>query len=253
MDKKPGLFEYLGPGKSFVFGIIATLLIIFSIGFWWLLLTGGTTETAKSNDKALADFNQPSNNAPSAADATGTVGQINMAPVTSDDHIRGDIETAKVVIVEFSDIDCPFCQRFHPTMQQVLADYQGQVAWVYRHFPLDSLHPDARKKAEASECVAALGGEDAFWTFLDRLYEESVDDLPGFAKAVGVNEANFNDCLTKGTYKDKVQSQYQDAISSGGQGTPYSVALTRDGQKVPISGALPIANIKSVIDPLLQN
>lgn len=254
MEKKPGLFEYLGPGKSFVFGIVATLLIIFSIGFFWLLFSDDSTKVAKTNDKLLADFNQPTNNAPTANDPTGgTVGEINIAPVTTDDHIRGDIESAQVVIVEFSDIDCPFCQRFHPTMQQILTDYQGKVAWVYRHFPLDSLHPEARKKSEATECVAALGGNDAFWTYLDRLYEESVDDLVGFAKDVGVNEASFNDCLNNGTYKDKVQSQYQDAINSGGQGTPYSVAITRDGQRVPISGALPLANIKSVIDPLLQN
>ncbi len=255
MEKKPSLFEYLGPGKSFVFGIVATLLIIFSVGFFWLLFSGSTTSKA-NNDKVLADFNKPSNNVPSAGTDTtdtGNVKEISIVPISTDDHIRGDIENAKVVIVEFSDIDCPYCQRFHPTMKQILADYQGQIAWVYRHFPLDSLHPEARKKAEAAECVAALGSNEAFWTYLDRLYEESTDDLVGFAKAVGINETSFNDCLSKGTYKDKVQSQYQDAINSGGQGTPYSVALTRDGQKIPISGALPIANIKSVLDPLLQN
>ncbi len=255
MDKKPNLFEYLGPGKSFVFGIVTTLLIIFSIGFFWLLFTDGVAKTAKTNDKLLADFNQPTDNAPTAGTntGTGTSGEINNSPITTEDHIRGNVETAQVVIVEYSDIDCPFCQRFHPTMQQILDEYQGKVAWVYRHFPLDSLHPEARKKAEASECVAALGGNEAFWTYLDRLYSESVDDLVGFAKDVGVNEASFNKCLNDGTYKDKVQSQYQDAINSGGQGTPYSIAITRDGKKVPINGALPLANVKSILDPLLQN
>jgi protein-disulfide isomerase len=254
MDKKSSLFEYLGPGKSFVFGIVATLLVFFSIGFFWLLFSDGSIKVAKTNDKLLADFNKPTNTPPTANDPTGgTVGEINIAPVTTDDHIRGDIAQAQVVIVEFSDIDCPFCQRFHTTMQQIIDDYQGKVAWVYRHFPLDSLHPQARKKSEATECVAALGGNDAFWAYLDRLYEEGTDDLVGFAKAVGVNETSFNDCLNSGTYAEKVQNQYQDAINSGGQGTPYSVAITRDGQRIPISGALPITNIKSIIDPLLQN
>jgi len=250
MDKKPSLFEFLGPGKSFVLGIIATFLVIFSIGFFWLLFNG-QGNTAK-NDKSLAAFNQPAQPAANDDNQAAPSGQINIQPVSSEDYIRGDIESAQVVIVEFSDIDCPFCSRFHPTMKQVLGDYVGKVAWVYRHFPLDSLHPQARAKAEAAECVGSLGGNDVFWQYLDLLYEQEVDDLVAFAKNVGVDETKFNDCVKANTFKDKVQNQYQDAINSGGQGTPYSVVLTRDGQRVPISGALPIANIKSIIDPLLQ-
>jgi protein-disulfide isomerase len=94
----------------------------------------------------------------------------NLKPVTAADHIRGDIN-APVKIVEFSDIDCPFCKRFHSTMQEVMKTYgdSGKVAWVYRHFPLTQLHPDAANKAEASECVAELGGNDKFWAFVDGL------------------------------------------------------------------------------------
>lgn len=253
MEKKSSLFEYLSPGKSFIFGMVITLLVIFSVGFFWLLFSNGATKIVKNNEKSLSDFNQPTNTPPVNDSTGGKVSEINIAPVTTNDHIRGDINQAEVVIVEFSDIDCPFCQRFHPTLQQILNDYQGKVAWVYRHFPLDSLHPQTRKKSEATECVAALGGDNAFWNYLDKLYEEENDDLVGFAKAVRVDETSFNDCLNNGTYAEKVQNHYQDAINSGGQGTPYSVAITRDGQKIPISGALPIANIKSILDQLLQN
>lgn len=102
--------------------------------------------------------------------ATGDVKLNNLKPVTSADHIRGDIN-APVKIVEFSDIDCPFCKRFHTTMLEVMNTYgkEGKVAWVYRHFPLTQLHPDAANKAEASECVAELGGNDKFWEFVDGL------------------------------------------------------------------------------------
>lgn len=92
-------------------------------------------------------------------------------PVTEKDHIRGSLD-AKVIIVEFSDYDCPFCKRFHNTMIEVFESYdESEVAWVYRHFPLDQLHPEARTKAVASECIASLEGNDAFWAFSDLLGE----------------------------------------------------------------------------------
>ena len=95
------------------------------------------------------------------AQETGDLEQ--MIPVTSEDHIRGDIN-APVKIVEYSDTECPFCKRFHTTMQEVYNEYgkTGKVAWVYRHFPLDQLHSKARKEAEATECAAELGGNDKF-------------------------------------------------------------------------------------------
>src|SRR3989344_453399 len=105
---------------------------------------------------------------PQAAEQTGDLEE--MSPITSTDHIRGNPD-APIKIVEYSDFECPFCKRFHETMQQVSAEYGDQVAWVYRHFPLDQLHSKARKEAVASECAAELGGNDAFWKFTDRFFE----------------------------------------------------------------------------------
>lgn len=94
---------------------------------------------------------------------------INITPYDEDkDWLRGD-ENAPISIIEFSDIDCPFCKRFHPTMKQVLEDYDGQVNWVYRHFPLPTLHPDAPRKAAAAECAGHIGGNNTFWAFVDSL------------------------------------------------------------------------------------
>ena len=86
--------------------------------------------------------------------------------------MNGDIKKAELIVVEFSDLDCPFCQKIHGTLQQVVDEYQGKVAWVYRHSPIDSLHPKARKKAEATECAAELGGNEAFWKFVAKFYED---------------------------------------------------------------------------------
>ena len=99
--------------------------------------------------------------------ANGPVGEV--GPLTADDHIRGDAN-APVKIVEFSDLECPYCKSFHPTMQQVVDQYQGQVVWAYRHLPLENIHPSARPLAEGSECAARLGGNDAFWQYVDYIF-----------------------------------------------------------------------------------
>ena len=91
-------------------------------------------------------------------------------PTISDtDHVLGKAN-AKVTIVEFSDFQCPFCSRHHPTMQRIISEYPDDVRWVYKHFPLESIHPRARPAAEASECVADLAGNDAFWQYADKLF-----------------------------------------------------------------------------------
>jgi len=91
-----------------------------------------------------------------------------VAPVTDGDWVRGD-RNATITIVEYSDVDCPFCSRFHDSMKQVMAA-NDDVLWVYRHFPLDQLHPQARFVAEAAECVGSLEGQDAFWSFIDAYF-----------------------------------------------------------------------------------
>ncbi len=181
-------------------------------------------------------------------------------PVSADDHILGNPD-APVKIVEFSDLECPFCKRFHETLQQVMDEYgkDGQVAWVYRHFPLVQLHSKAPKEAEATECAAELGGNTAFWAFTDKVFEATPSNdgldlalLPQFAEAVGVDKAAFQTCLDSGRHAAFVQSQYDDALASGGNGTPYSVVIAANGKKFPINGALPYAQVKAVIDQALK-
>lgn len=94
-----------------------------------------------------------------------------LRPLDATDHLIGSLD-APVVILEYSDLECPYCKRFHDTMNQIMAEYgkSGQVAWAYRHFPILSNHPDAAKVAEASECAAELGGNEAFWKFLDKVF-----------------------------------------------------------------------------------
>src|SRR3989338_8105483 len=97
---------------------------------------------------------------------------INIKAITDSDHIRG-LSSAPVKVIEFSDTECPFCKMFHGTMKQAMDEYgkDGRIAWVYRHFPIDSLHSKARKEAEALECAGELGGNEGFWKYVDRVME----------------------------------------------------------------------------------
>lgn len=187
-----------------------------------------------------------------------TVGDIR--PISAEDHIIGN-PSADLIIVEYSDTECPFCKVFHSTLQRVMSEYgqNGKVAWVYRHFPIDSLHSKARKEAEALECANELGGTTKFWEYANLVYattnsNNSLDpaQLPKMAKTIGLDVAAFNTCLSSGKYASKVEADYQDALSAGGRGTPHSVIVSKDGTKTPISGAQPYESVKAVIDALLQ-
>ena len=182
-------------------------------------------------------------------------------PVTSADHRLGSPD-APITIIEYSDIDCPFCKQFHATMKEIMNEYgaAGQVAWVYRNFPLAQLHPTAPKLAEAAECVAELAGNEAYWKFLDVLFtyaplNEKTDmtRIADYAGEAGVTDtAAFRSCYDSGRMSDKIQKQFEDAVASGGQGTPHNILITKNGKTIPIAGAQPYATIKSIIDAALE-
>lgn len=193
--------------------------------------------------------------APTAGDPT-TPQDITLSPITADDHVLGN-PNADIMIVEFSDIDCPFCSTFHTTMHRIVDEYgkDGKVAWAYRHFPIDQLHPDARLKAESTECVASLGGNEAYWNYIDALFarSETAADLPAIAAEFGVNQEAFNACVKDERFAAKVQAHYEEATAAGGRGTPYSIVVTKDGDTFPINGAQPYDVVKQVIDTILAS
>lgn len=196
--------------------------------------------------------NQPQQ--PVAQQNTGDLEK--MTPISSKDHIRGNPD-APVKIVEYSDTECPFCKRFHTTMKEVMDEYgkDGKVAWVYRHFPLDQLHSKARKEAVALECANEQGGNDKFWSYADRLYEvtpanNGLDpaELPKIAQYVGLDTTKFNTCLGSTKYDKHIEDEVQNAQATGGNGTPWSIVVGKNGKKYPLSGAQPLSAIKQLID-----
>ena len=182
--------------------------------------------------------------------------------LSEQDHVRGGRD-AQVTIFEYSDFECPFCKQFHDTMNSLMSKYEGtnKLAWVYRHFPLESLHPiKAEKEAIASECAAAQGGDDAFWKFADAFFEltpsnnqTDIDTVfPQIAEAIGLDVAAFTTCVNNDTYKDRVQADVENATATGGNGTPWSILVGPDGTKYPINGALPQAAIEELIETALK-
>lgn len=199
------------------------------------------------------------NSTPAASNPTAPK-EINLRAVSPTEHILGNPD-AKVVIVEYSDPECPFCKSFHATMKRIMSEYgaNGSVAWVYRHFPIPELHSKAPAEAEAIECAADLGGNTAFWKFADRLYEitnsnDTLDpaELPKIAAYAGLDGAAFAKCTSERRTKAKVDADHDDGVSAGARGTPYSVIITKNGDKVPLEGALPYADMKQILDTLLK-
>jgi protein-disulfide isomerase len=164
-----------------------------------------------------------------------------------------------VTIVEYSDFDCPFCSRFHDSMNEIVAN-NPDVAWVYRHFPLEQLHPEAEGVAMAAECVGELAGSDAFWSFTDEYFavrgagDSTAHDVlvPQLAADAGVSSAAFTECMDSGRTQSLVQEDVDNAVATGGRGTPWSILIGPTGETYPINGALPTASIEQLIQVALE-
>lgn len=170
--------------------------------------------------------------------------------VTSDDHIRGNPD-ASVSVIEFSDFECPFCGRLHPTLAR-LVEENDDVNWVYRHFPLTSIHTRAFAAAHASECVAELGGNDAFWAFSDGIFEHQRDLgmalYEELAAESGVSLTDFRSCTEEERHSEAVNDDLREAQETGGQGTPYVIVLNKDDEALPFSGALDYDTIVQIVE-----
>ncbi len=179
-------------------------------------------------------------------------------PVDSTDYIKGN-PNAPILIVEYSDYDCPYCKSFHTTMNQIMNEYgvNGKVAWVYRQFPIAQLHPNAPRISEAALCVGDIGGNDAFWKFSDLVFQErnineatNISKLPEYAVSAGVKKEDFMACLESGKMKSAVEASYKDGVAAGIQGTPNSFVLIGN-QRAPIEGAQPYEVVKQIVENLI--
>jgi protein-disulfide isomerase len=201
----------------------------------------------------------PSPQAQAQAPAAAPAGSKDAPPLDARlDHIRGNPKAA-ISVIEYSDFECPFCKRHAPTMAQVLSTYtDGSVNVVFRHFPLP-FHQNAQKEAEASECVAELGGNDAFWSFHDKIFDRTTSNGLGFAldklgplaKEIGVDQAKFQACLDSGKYAQKVKDQAAGGAAAGIHGTPGTIVLNNATKKTAyVVGAVAFSSFQTAIESL---
>lgn len=165
---------------------------------------------------------------------TGNALVKNLSPISATDNLTGAVD-AELILVEYSDLECPFCKVFHQAMKNVMNKHS--VSWVYRHYPIDSLHDKARPEAEAAACVGKLGGDEKFWQYIDKIFTTTTSNdgldlamLPTFATEVGITKEAYDACLTKGEGKAIVEADEATANQIGVSGTPYPILIDTDGR-----------------------
>ena len=240
---KKSFFSNFSPKAIFFMGIGGGIIALMIIGFFVML--GMFLSNDKKPSMAVDTGNQPVAQVPTDPSSAPDTN----IEITKDDYIYGD-KDAKITLVEFSDFECPFCSRFHPTAQKLVDEYPGQVRWVYKHFPLSSIHKQAQSAAEASECAGDIGGNDAFWAYGNKLFENQKtlgrNLYVRLAEDLSLDSDDFAECVDERKFQDKVIADYQRGVEAGVRGTPGSFI---NGQ--PVSGAVPYEDLKRIVDSLL--
>lgn len=234
------------------FLIIALIIASFFIGS----LTNKVATLEKNGSSGSSV--QGTATAPTSTPQQPPTQQAKAKPVTDSDHIRGN-KNAKVTLVEYSDFECPFCKSFHPTTQDLLKTYGDKIRLVYRHYPLP-FHQNAQKEAEASECIAEQGGNDAFWKYADAIFDRTtsnglgvaLDKLGPLSAELGLDQAKFQSCLDSGKYEKLVKDSITEGSGAGVSGTPSTFIVDSKGNSQIVVGAQPIEQFKAVIDKALQ-
>lgn len=217
-------FEITSPVAIVIAGVIVAAAIVF----------------ANQNPATSANATQP----------TADTASIRLP--SAQDHWLGS-PTAPIVLVEYSDFQCPFCSIIHPTLKKITDESNGQIAWVMRNLPLDSIHPQANPAANAAECIAAQLGNTGFWKFADSIFANQSSISSAYyaqlAQQFGADMPQYNACVASSKYQTVIDTDVAEAQVAGASGTPYTIVLnTKTNKAAPVSGALPYAQIIAVIE-----
>ncbi|MBT3323920.1 DsbA family protein [archaeon] len=183
---------------------------------------------------------------------TNTAGNLELSDktggidITGDPYLGGDPEEVNVVIIEFSDFECPYCSRGLETVHDLADIYGDKISIVFKDFPL-SFHQYAQVASEAAECADE---QDMFWEYHDGLFANqalfSDDYFYTLADELGLDSGDFTECLSSGAMASEVRTDYGHGVTAGVRGTP---AFFVNGELV--SGAQPASSFASLIDPYL--
>jgi len=195
-------------------------------------------------------------NLTSGTSSQATVGNVNTSvrPAipkleTEDDPFLGPAN-ASIVVVQFMDFQCPFCEQAFATLREIAAQYGDRVKFIIRDFPLTDIHPEAQAAAEAAGCAFAQGSEK-FWAYHDKLYLNQASFSTAYfaaaAQQVGLDVGKFNACVASGERKAEITEDYLDGVAAGVRGTP---TFYFNGRMV--QGVIPKETFAKVLDLFLQ-
>lgn len=183
--------------------------------------------------------------------------------VDASDLATGNTKS-KVIVMEYSDTECPFCAQLQPTIKQLKEEYQDKVSFVYRYFPLTQIHPNAFEEARAVFCVGTIAGSEKRAEYIDMLFSEKMSKKnmtlqtgtkERFAKNLGIDEKTFSGCMSDQVSSDAINASIQDGVAAGVQGTPATFVLIKNKKGYDVvslvDGARPYEYIKAVIDEAL--
>jgi len=171
-----------------------------------------------------------------------------------DEFIIGK-KDADVKVVLYEDLECYYCNQFHPTVTQLRSEYGDKVAFVFRNFPLTSIHPQAQFRGEAATCAAEQGGAEAVFKLADQYFgayfSSTIGDLNRVAQAAGLDGAAIQSCIDAGRARAKVARDVSGGDELGVRGTPGTFIVGKDKKYRFISGAQPYATVKASLDAAL--
>lgn len=225
--------------KTFLLGLTSGIAIVSFVGF--LIMASAYVQRGKDFDKKNEEEAETDNNV--IANKAPVVQDNIKIEISNEDRILGD-KNAPITIVEYSDLQCPYCAKFHQTMNRIVRDFPEQVRWVYRHFPLSS-HPYAKKSALASECA---GDQGKFWEYANTLFENQArinnDFIREAAQNLKLDMDKFDECLEEEKYLDKVNNDFAEGKKAGVSGTPTSFI---NGKRIN-GGAIPYDQLKNLVE-----
>ncbi|BCX89111.1 hypothetical protein MIN45_P1481 [Methylomarinovum tepidoasis] len=167
------------------------------------------------------------------------------------DHIYGN-PNAPVSVIEFSDFECPYCRKIHPTLKKLVHDSRGTINWVFRHMPADFHNPNAKMEAEAAECAAYLAGNESFWIFSEKLFlqpkrgkQDRQAAIRQAAKAAGISFDDLSSCVSEGRFRTKVEQDAEEAKRLGLIGTPANILVHHtSGRMILRQGAASLLRLR---------
>lgn len=179
------------------------------------------------------------------------------AEIVSDKSIYGNVN-ARFTLVEFSDLECSFCKKFHKTLKQLVDSSKGNVNWQWKHLPLSFHNPAAKRQALASECIRNLNGNQGFWVFIDDVFQQSrsnghgVPNLAAVVEGVGADVDQVQKCMREGRYSYKIEQEAQIAANNGITGTPATFVVDNTtGKSQLLTGIQPPQAIMAAIRKMM--